>query len=250
MHKQLFSSTLVLLLGIVTGISTTGCQSGFRDIPACGCTEEPCDLSSCDCAEEPCNLPSCGCAEEPCNSPSCGIPACGCTEGSCDTVGCGNGIECDKCHGGWLKKLFGYFQLRGCAGCDGELYWSEWHNDPPSCEPCDSCGNWVGPRGVYRAPYRTLPDGVVESLETQEDEPFTALQIPGEDSAGESGQDDLREGYSSEPDPAPNEYQPFENESSEYQSFENGPQDDPMVGEERLPMESFDLALERETLVR
>jgi hypothetical protein len=34
------------------------------------------------------------------------------------------------------------------------LYWSEWHNDPPQCcDPCDRCGNWIGPGGGYRAPY-------------------------------------------------------------------------------------------------
>ncbi|MEM8864731.1 MAG: hypothetical protein AAGF31_04215 [Planctomycetota bacterium] len=41
-----------------------------------------------------------------------------------------------------------------CLGCDKELYWSEWHNDPPRCcDPCDKCGNWVGPTAPYRAPY-------------------------------------------------------------------------------------------------
>jgi hypothetical protein len=35
------------------------------------------------------------------------------------------------------------------------VYWSEWHNDPPRCcDPCDHCGNWIGPSaGSYRAPY-------------------------------------------------------------------------------------------------
>ena len=42
----------------------------------------------------------------------------------------------------------------GCGGCDGEPYWSEWHNDPPRCcDPCDDCGNWVGPSTSMRAPY-------------------------------------------------------------------------------------------------
>jgi hypothetical protein len=42
----------------------------------------------------------------------------------------------------------------GC-GCDEEVYWSEWHNDPPRCcDPCDCYGNWTGPSaGSYRAPY-------------------------------------------------------------------------------------------------
>jgi hypothetical protein len=48
------------------------------------------------------------------------------------------------------------------CGCDSEVYWCEWHNDPPRCcDPCDRCGNWVGPGagcdcgcyGGYTAPY-------------------------------------------------------------------------------------------------
>jgi hypothetical protein len=42
--------------------------------------------------------------------------------------------------------------LFGCTGCSSELYWCEWHNDPPRCcDPCDQCGNWIG--AGYRAPY-------------------------------------------------------------------------------------------------
>jgi hypothetical protein len=49
--------------------------------------------------------------------------------------------------------------LCGCGssscGCDEEVYWSEWHNDPPRCcDPCDCYGNWIGPSSAgYRAPY-------------------------------------------------------------------------------------------------
>ena len=32
------------------------------------------------------------------------------------------------------------------TGC-GEIYWDEWLSDPPDCcDPCDDCGNWVGPQ--------------------------------------------------------------------------------------------------------
>jgi hypothetical protein len=32
------------------------------------------------------------------------------------------------------------------SGC-GELYWDEWLSDPPdACDPCDNCGNWIGPQ--------------------------------------------------------------------------------------------------------
>jgi hypothetical protein len=44
--------------------------------------------------------------------------------------------------------------LFGCTGCSRELYWCEWHNDPPRChQPCDCYGNWIGPSAGYRAPY-------------------------------------------------------------------------------------------------
>jgi hypothetical protein len=37
-------------------------------------------------------------------------------------------------------------QLGACAGC-GDVYWGEWISDPPDrCDPCDGCGNWIGPR--------------------------------------------------------------------------------------------------------
>jgi hypothetical protein len=42
----------------------------------------------------------------------------------------------------------------GCTGCNSELYWSEWHNDPPQCcDPCDCHGHWIGPSAGYCAPY-------------------------------------------------------------------------------------------------
>jgi hypothetical protein len=41
----------------------------------------------------------------------------------------------------------------GGNGC-GEVYWDEWLSDPPACEdPCDDCGNYVGPRSKLRAPF-------------------------------------------------------------------------------------------------
>ncbi|MCI0333798.1 MAG: hypothetical protein L0228_11320 [Planctomycetes bacterium] len=50
-------------------------------------------------------------------------------------------------------KLFSQCCGSGC-GCSEEVYWSEWHNDPPRCcDPCDCHGNWIGPSaGSYRAP--------------------------------------------------------------------------------------------------
>jgi len=32
------------------------------------------------------------------------------------------------------------------SGCS-EVYWGPWISDPPApCDPCDDCGNWIGPR--------------------------------------------------------------------------------------------------------
>jgi hypothetical protein len=49
--------------------------------------------------------------------------------------GCGGDPAC-------RRPILG--RLCGCTGC-GELYWSEWFNDPPAlCDPCDACGNYTG----------------------------------------------------------------------------------------------------------
>lgn len=99
------------------GDGCSGCGSCCNEV-ACGCES------------------SCGC--EPCCATSCGS-ACG--SGCCQQKG--------LCGSLWNS-------LCGCSGCDCELYWSEWYNDPPRCcDPCDQCGNWVGPGAGngYRAPY-------------------------------------------------------------------------------------------------
>ncbi|MEM6330634.1 MAG: hypothetical protein AAF790_10335 [Planctomycetota bacterium] len=97
--------------------------------------------------------PSCGCEEPQCG---CEEPACGCEEPACGCEpACGGDGGCGQACGG-KKRLFGRLLscFSGCGGCDKELYWSEWHNDPPRCcDPCDKCGNWVGPGAGYRAPY-------------------------------------------------------------------------------------------------
>ena len=135
-----------------------GCEPscGCSD-PSCGCSEPDCGCSdpSCGCGEPSCGCgePSCGCGEPSCGcgEPSCGCgePSCGCGEPSCgcDDICCsgGGGGLMDRCSraGSRFAKWF------GCNGCSGEIYWSEWHNDPPGCEPCDCCGNWIGGAGGY-----------------------------------------------------------------------------------------------------
>ncbi|TWT77009.1 hypothetical protein Pla123a_24360 [Posidoniimonas polymericola] len=142
-----------------------GCDMAFQKykgcckpkIPFCVCTgSDGCCDASCgcevgcgceaDCAVDP------GCCAEPgcCADPCCGADACG------DVCGCGDccrpGAACLYNVKYALGKLFG--GLVGCSGCDGEIYWNEWHNDPPRCcDPCDKCGGWVGPSPSYDASY-------------------------------------------------------------------------------------------------
>lgn len=101
----------------------------------------------------------------------------GCTAGSslagvkydcgCETThGCAAGDDCscgspgdvpgcaDACGAGCEPSLLD--RLCGCTGC-GELYWCEWHNDPPAlCQPCDCRGNYIGPGAALDGgvPYR------------------------------------------------------------------------------------------------
>ncbi len=72
------------------------------------------------------------------------------------TPGC-NGTQCDvgdACCTGCLSPLQ---QLMGCSSGCGEIYWDEWLSDPPDCcDPCDQCGNWIGPHGCCGARARPL----------------------------------------------------------------------------------------------
>jgi hypothetical protein len=140
--------------------------------PACGCGEG-CGVNgrqfagdTWKCCRE-CGPPICTCTgpSHTCGS-GCGCadncePGCGCEP----APGCGTSRACcgaNNCHFGglffasWCGRVVGCVdRFCGCTGCDGELYWHEWHNDPPRCcDPCDCHGNWVGsPHGGYRAPY-------------------------------------------------------------------------------------------------
>ncbi len=130
--------------GPCKGIEFNFCE----DCNGCGC-ETSCGCeSSCECEV------SCGC-EPACD---CGTE-CGCGDiACCDTCGpegCGLGIASNVAYGARcivseVGRVFTpvcrVFGCGGCSGCDSELYWNEWHNDPPCChDPCDECGNWVGP---------------------------------------------------------------------------------------------------------
>ena len=62
-------------------------------------------------------------------------------------------LEVQECDGNVVGALG--LHCGGCGGCDSEVYWSEWHNDPPRCQdPFDKCANWIGPSPGYREPYQ------------------------------------------------------------------------------------------------
>ena len=72
--------------------------------------------------------------------------------------------DCGPCGRPFLGRLpialFGWLDSRlSCgAGC-GPLYWHEWMMDPPDCcDPCDDCGEWVGPVSGPRTPVLTMLD--------------------------------------------------------------------------------------------
>jgi hypothetical protein len=138
---------LYLAPGIIllVGCSTMHCGDGCREYgsPYAGMKYD-CDCESCgpNCGPS-CGEYACGCAEE---------YECGCAEESSCACECGDncGGKCRQSRSRW-SGLFG----NGCNGC-GEMYWSEWHNDPPvCCEPCDCFGNYTGAHetGYYQAPY-------------------------------------------------------------------------------------------------
>jgi hypothetical protein len=76
--------------------------------------------------------------------------ACGCGDQcavECDSncvVACGDSCGCSAGGGMFNGRVLN--AICGCDGCGGNLYWSEWHNDPPRCQdPCNCHGDWIGP---------------------------------------------------------------------------------------------------------
>ncbi len=157
------------------------CEPACCCEPTCGCGVGCCDGrqyagQTWDCCCEDCGPPICpckdpcgncchpncfGCADN-CGCGECCEPTCGCDCGQCCEPACGCGDCCSTCNDCCQRrtcclKNFGFCSCCGhllgalcgpcgCSGCDGELYWSEWHNDPPYCkDPCDCYGNFTGP---------------------------------------------------------------------------------------------------------
>ena len=64
------------------------------------------------------------------------------TTGCCGPMACGP-MACGGCNSGPLMAGSCGGCDSGCDGC-GERYFDEWINHPPTCDPCDSCGNHNG----------------------------------------------------------------------------------------------------------
>ncbi len=65
--------------------------------------------------------------------------------GTCD--GCSGPPCCGIRPVRWVLGVLGFQCAPACTGC-GEEYWGDWCSSPPDCcDPCDQCGNYVGPQG-------------------------------------------------------------------------------------------------------
>ena len=61
--------------------------------------------------------------------------------GSCDACGVCGGDCVGHTPSSYTKHML------TCASGADEIYWGEWTSDPPApCDPCDDCGNWIGPQ--------------------------------------------------------------------------------------------------------
>ena len=97
---------------------------------------------------------SCGDCGSSCGS-SCDSCCDSCSEPCCNSCGsCCGECTCGCCGGpGILLHIFRLFHPNHWIGCGnncgcGEIYWGDFHGDPPDCcDPCDCRGNFTGCRG-------------------------------------------------------------------------------------------------------
>lgn len=167
------------------GDAGCGCEADCGCEPTCGAGCGDCCEASCGCSEASCGCSgaycvdgrkfagrtyNCGCESympmQACTGPECCEPACGCGCGdSCEagcgcepscgcgdccepSCGCGSKPEASCCSGlfSTCGRMCSALCGGGSCGCSGEVYWSEWHNDPPRCcDPCNRSGQWIGP---------------------------------------------------------------------------------------------------------
>lgn len=72
-----------------------------------------------------------------------------CTSSGC----CIRRMLCAECCDPCDRGAFTYYPGNSC----GEAYYGDWHSYPPKCEPCDQCGNYIGPKGSQVAARRGAP---------------------------------------------------------------------------------------------
>jgi len=135
-----------MVLGLL--VAGSGCCGFHRRLcepfgPGTGCDPTHCGVATCGPVCGPSCGPVCGPACGPVCGPACG-PACDACGGPCDATCCDP--CCAPC--GPLSWLFAIFTCGyPDSGC-GEVYWGDFHGDPPDCcDPCDRCGNWTGATG-------------------------------------------------------------------------------------------------------
>ncbi len=133
--RQIFSLLAAIMCATSVGCCAMHQGCGGMCGPSCGMCEPACCCPEpgCGCTDTCCE-PGCGCPEPCCGcSDPCCEPACGCTD-----VCCGSGVGCCPILGNcWLIQRLRQacnrcYSYGGCCdGCSGEMYWNEWHNDPP-----------------------------------------------------------------------------------------------------------------------
>ena len=143
---------VMLRHAFMVGIALFGLAGASGCCCCGGSCQQACGSSCGSSCGQTCNSP----CQSSCNSGcqqscgSCSQPSCG----SCCQGSCGGGTCCLNP----FQKLWGCDrQFCGCGcGCSDEVYEGDWRSFPPRCEPCDCCGNWVGP-GEPTAPYQMPP---------------------------------------------------------------------------------------------
>jgi|GEM_PF-3234444 len=118
--------------------------------------------------------------------------------GSCASCGCGSCA---------LGRLFcGDFpdDYRGAGSywCDcgcGELYLGDWHSCTPECDPCDCCGNYIGPQGYapWQLPPRFGTVGPAPPPPTESSKPTVAPPPPTPPASSTPGSSARRRRHSS-----------------------------------------------------
>lgn len=131
-----FNLAWVVGLAIAGITGTGGCCSCCGG--ACG---ESCYVRQPCSGEQSCSNQSCGCNRgRSCNEP------CSCCR-PCLFPNLFPWLRCERCKG--AGEQYGECSTCGC----GECYEGDWRSQPPRCEPCDHCGNWIGP-GEPLPPYQ------------------------------------------------------------------------------------------------